>query len=209
MIVKAGPLDVRMQDDDRICAHVRERGGFEPDTLAAWVEMCKPGTEVLDVGAYSGLFSIAAAMVGARPVAIEPMPGLVARIRENAAMNGVNFMTIRAAATDQDGRARLGFNERVHMTAGASLGRKSGGHLDVQTVRLDSLKVENVSAVKIDVERHELAVLAGARRLLAVNKPRLIIEVLDKAARKAVEQALRRYRTIDFLDKRNLIMEPR
>jgi len=208
LTVTAGPVAVALIDDDRICNHVRAKGAFEPDTLAAWAEMCKPGTEVLDVGAYSGLFAIAAAKLWARPIAVEPVPTMVKRIRANAEANGATVTVIQAAASDRDGKAHLGLNEAVHLTAGASLLRKSGG-MQVKTIRLDSLRVSNVSAIKIDVERHELAVLNGAIDMIRRERPRLIIEALDASARAAVKRMLLRlYRQTAFLDGRNMILEP-
>lgn len=207
--VAAGPVTVDLIDDDRICGHVREKGSFEPDTLKVWAEMCKPGSEVLDVGSYSGLFAIAAAKLGARPVAIEPMPVMVERIKANAEMNGVHVHVIAGAANERDGEVRLGFNEGVHLTAGASLSRKSGGAHLVRGLRIDGLKLENLSAVKIDVERQEMNVLRGARHTLARHKPHLIIEALTDAARKAVKERLSAYRAVAFLDGRNLILQPK
>lgn len=199
---------VNLIDDDRICDHVRRKGAFEPDTLKAWAKMCRKGSEVLDVGAYSGLFSIAAAKLGARPVAIEPLPTMVKRIRENAALNGVRVSTLTAAASDQDGEAEITFNPDVYMTAGASFTRKEGSAIKVKTVRLDSLSVMDVSAVKIDVERAEYRVLKAARAMLRKNRPMLLVETLTERARENVETLLSDYRTLDFLDGRNLLMEP-
>lgn len=209
LAINAGSVEVLLMDDDRICGKVREHGSFEPDTLAAWCEMCKPGLEVLDVGSYSGLFAIAAAKLAARPVAIEPLPVMVRRIKDNAELNGVTFPVIEAAASNNTGRARLGVNERVRLTAGASLERKSGLGINVKTVRLDELPVMDVAVIKIDVERHEQSVIRGARNLIRRRRPKLVIETLTKEAREAVKAQLADYREVAFLDGRNLVLEPR
>lgn len=208
--VKVGRVTVVMIDDDRICLSIKSGVPFEPDSLKVWAEMCKPGTEVLDVGAYSGLFSIAAAKLGARPVAIEPLPQMVDRLIENAVANEVKIMLIRGAASDVDEKSqRIGFNERVFLTSGASLSRKGGAGINVHVIRIDSLNMENVSAIKIDVERHEVNVLQGAMKLINKCLPKLMIETLDADARKAVEGLLPMYRTVAFLDHRNLILDPK
>lgn len=206
--VKAGSVDVELIDDDRIAAHVVKNGSFEPDSLAAWVAMCDPGSEVLDVGAYSGLFAIAAAKRGARPIAIEPMPANVERIKANAGLNGVKFSVLQAAATDSKGTATLGFNPAVYMTAGASLNRTSGAGIKVRTLRIDDLKFERLAAIKIDVEHHELYVLRGAEETLRKFRPRLIVEALDNSAKQAVTAMLKGYRNAGVRDVRNLILEP-
>lgn len=207
--IPVGPVTVDLIDDDRICQHVKREGSFEPKTLAAWARMVRPGSEVIDVGAYSGLFAIAAAKLWARVVAIEPLPAMADRLRENARLNGVKLTVIQAAASDTDGRALLGFTD-VYLTSGASLARKSGNKLKVRTVALDSLRVSDVSAIKIDVEREELRVLAGAKRLLARERPSMVIEVLSDYARDCVKAAvLQTHRATAVLDRRNLILEPR
>lgn len=206
--IKVGPVTVKLLEDDRICQHIKSGKTFEPHTLAAWADMCIPGTEVIDVGAYSGLFSIAAAKIGAIPTAIEALPQMQEQLAKNMKLNEVSFNVIKAAASDKDGTARLGYNERVHLTAGASLLRKSGpGHI-VNLVRLDDIDVKNVSAIKIDVERLEANVLRGAKTLLALWKPMLIVEFLDESAKDLISLTIPDYDIVSVLDVRNLIMVP-
>lgn len=207
--IQVGPVAVRLIADDRICKSIQSGKPFEPDSLAAWAEMCKPSSEVLDVGAYSGLFAIAAAKLGCRPVAIEPLPQMADRLIENARLNEVKVMLLRAAASDSIKMRRIGFNERVWLTSGASLTRKAGAGLLVKVIRVDGLDMENVSAIKIDVEGHEGPVLKGAIELIGRCRPKLLVEVLSAAARKAVEKLLPGYRTVGLLDTRNLLLEPR
>lgn len=206
--IKVGPVSVDLLADCRICKHIISGKTFEPASLDAWADMVKPGTDVVDVGAYSGLFSIAAAKLGARPVAIEPQPVMVERIAANARINGVEFQTINAAVSTTEGEARLGVNDAVHLTSGASLLRKSGHGLTVRTICLDNLDLANVSAIKIDVERAELLALGGAMRLIEKHRPTMLIEALDSAAMAAIEKALPSYRMVSFLDDRNMMMVP-
>lgn len=209
--VKVGNLTVDLLDDDRIVKGIQTKKEFEPHTLALWAEICEPGVQVLDVGAYSGLFSILAAKRGAEPKAIEPMPDLVERIQANSELNGVKFEIIQAAAAEKDGNARLGYNDTVHLTSGASLLRKSRGHIFVRTLRLDGIRgLNKLAAIKIDVERAEMMALKGAMKLIAREKPILIIEVLDNFARALVEQTLSKtHQTKGMYDNRNLVLEPR
>lgn len=208
MRIQVGPVAVDLKDDgDRIVGHLTAGKTFEPNSLAAWAKIVKPGTEVLDIGCYSGLFSIAAALLGARVVAVEPMLPMIERSRENFARNGVEVMLIEAAASDKDGSGEIHYTS-VDFTAGASMARKSGLTQPVKLIRLDSLKVENVSAIKIDVERHEAAVLRGAQALLARWRPMLIVEALDDKLKAAVLEAIPGYRIVETMDTRNLLMEP-
>lgn len=209
MTVKIGRASVDLIDDDRICIGIRTKKPFEPDTLERWAEVCENGGTVLDVGAYSGLFSIAAAKLGAKPIAIEPLPELQERIKKNAKINDVAFEVIAAAAGPQNGTTRIGYNDKVHLTSGASILRKNGASHIVRMVKLDLLRIEDLAAIKIDVERYEIPVLEGALKIIARHKPILFIEVLDEEARHKVEAMLPRYRSLGKFDNRNIILEPR
>lgn len=205
--VAVGRVEVELLADDRICQSVISGKPFEPDTLDAWAQMCRPGTTVIDVGGYSGLFSIAAAKLGASPVAIEPLPVMQDRIAENANINGVEVRVIPGAASDQSGKFRIGYNDKVHLTSGASLLRRSGPGLMVDTFRLDDLDLPGpVAAIKIDVERHELAVIEGAAGIISRDRPDLIVEFLDPEARERLMKALAGYRSFRVMDTRNLIV---
>lgn len=205
--IAVGPVEVELYADDRICQSILTGKPFEPDTLAVWAQMCQAGRIVVDIGAYSGLFSIAAAKLGAVPVAIEPLPFMRERLMANAKLNGVEFRIIPGAASDKTGQARIGYNDKVHLTSGASILRKSGPGFTVDTFRLDDIDFGGpVAAIKIDVERYEKAVLNGAAELIERDRPELVIEVLDQVSRDDVEYMLPKYMVMDFLDKRNLIM---
>lgn len=216
LLVKVHPVDVEIIDDDRVAAAVKRNGQFEPESLAAWGRICEGGKAglVLDVGSYGGLFGIAAKLMGNEVIAIEPKPIMVRRTIANAALNGVKFQVIQAAASDVDGKADLGFDPNLALTSGSSLERKGPAFMKVKTMCLDSLDFTlfgktKVGAMKIDVEGHEAAVLRGAFNMIKSMRPTIIIETLDHADRKVeVQKLLPGYRTVAFFDKRNLLMEP-
>ena len=60
--------------------------------------------------------------------------------------------------------------------------------LEVETRRIDDYDLADVGFIKIDVEGHELAVLAGAAATLARHKPNLLIECNDEHQPDAVER---------------------
>lgn len=207
-LIPVGSAAVRLiSDGDRIVASLKDRGPFEPNTLARWAELCRAGETVVDVGAYTGLFTISARLLGARCIAFEPMPANRARLKANAELNRVSDKVNSEAVSDTVGRAELTYNP-IPYTSGASLARRKGVHLDVAVLTIDSLRLQQVSAIKIDVERAEPLVLAGARETLARCRPTLIVEVLGEDEGQAVLASIDGYRHVDTLDVRNWIMEP-
>lgn len=216
MTVSVGATQVSLLDDDRICQHLAAGRDFEPVTREAWYRALRTVPVlgwVIDVGAYSGLFSIAAAKMGHHAVAVEPLIELQERIRQNALLNHVsNYVTIiPAAATHFTGEIGIGVNDKVHLTSGASVLRKSNQRV-VPAWRLDDFEPGElpVVAIKIDVERHECAVLEGGRQLIMKHRPTLIVEALNDEARAAVTLALLpNYRLDQRMDDRNMLMVPR
>jgi FkbM family methyltransferase len=211
-----------LDDGDRICLGVVAKGKpFEPRTLEVFGELCAKASYgfVLDVGAYTGLFSIAAAKMGCRVIGFEPLAQNFERAIANAKRNdalrpGVNF--VNAACGDFDGEGSIAFNQRVPLTSGASL--KSQGL--VKTKRYEAIPTRvltldgwnwgetPVAVIKIDVERAEPDVLRGARDLLARCKPALIVEVLGDDEKAAVLAAAPGYRVAERMDGRNLLLLP-
>lgn len=203
-----------IEDDDRICAHLRKSGVFEPDSLRTWHDLCKnqAGAQVLDVGGYSGLYTIVAASLGCHVTVVEPMPEQFRRIIENVALNGLSHRVrfINAAASSREGQSVIRYNPKVKMTSGASMGRKSGAEVPVRLCTVDSIMAgSKVAAAKIDVERHETSVLIGSLETLARCRPTLIVEALEPELRVSVEQTVASYRVDRVLDTRNLLMVPR
>ena len=87
-------------------------GTHEPDLQKGLPKFIKPGMTVFDVGANIGFFALAAAnLVGenGKVVAFEPNPSVVARLKENVALNGLadRVKIEQSAAGDFDGTAEF------------------------------------------------------------------------------------------------------
>lgn len=214
MKFQVGSVSVDMiEEDDRVCAHINAGKTFEPRSLEIWASLCASrGNTVIDVGAYTGLFSISAALHSCRVVAFEPMPKNADRLRENVKANGnaAKFIDlIEGAASDKVGSVQIGYSPNVKgLTSGASLLRKSGSKLTIPALTIDILDLRNVTAIKIDVERNEPAVLRGARKTIHRCKPAILVEVLDDVCKAGVRAALPDYRVEEEIDVRNWFMLP-
>lgn len=213
MKFKVGPASVELiADRCRCCAHERN-GGFERTSLAVWAEWCLKGGTVIDVGGYTGLYSIAAAKLGCSVVAFEPNPDCAERFNENAKRNRVRgaIRITEAAASDRNSQGFLVYNKAMYdLTSGGSLHGEKGYKLSVALMKIDLLRLEGVTAIKIDAERHEPQVLAGARETIARNRPHLLVEVLDGSVGRAVMgfAAEMNYELASVVDDRNWILSP-
>ena len=143
-----------------------------------------PGDWVIDVGANAGFFSrrfARWATDGGRVIAIEPAPDNIARLHANLARwrLGGRVDVVAAAATDTDGETTLALdpgNPADH--------RLSDKGETVKAVTLDQLVAgygdPRIGLVKIDVQGAEPLVLAGAKALIARDRPILVIEVSEQ-----------------------------
>lgn len=200
-----------VETHDRTVLHM-QRGGYEGDSLTVWARLQQPNAVALDVGAYTGIYSIIAAMRGAKAIAVEPMPAQQWRISVNAARNKVKVELLPVAASDYEGTATLNYNPKVPLTTGASLEDGIHNHtagIVVRCITIDSLGLENVGAIKIDVERHEPCVIRGAMKTIERYRPPMLVETLDGDMRKKVLELLPSYEAASILDGRNTLFTPK
>lgn len=97
-------------------------------------------------------------------------------------------MTVHAMAlSDHEGVGRFAvpmyrgeaMTTRASLEAGANKGFEEVVH-EVELARLDSLGLEGLDVIKIDVEGHEASVIEGAQRTLARERPTLIVEIEER-----------------------------
>jgi FkbM family methyltransferase len=134
---------------------------------------------LLDVGASHGVFSLAFThgRPGATALAIEPSPIAFEILAENLRRNHrETIVALPVAVGDRAGE--LAVRQAWHHLEAVAEGEPAS--LSVRVERLDALCAARgfrPDLVKVDVEGFELAVLSGARRLLAEAKPPLFLEV--------------------------------
>lgn len=140
-------------------------------------ELVRPKMTVWDIGANVGLFSFAAAALGARVIAVEPDVWLASLIHRSGLLNKLDVGVLAAAVSDQPGIYRLHTPDEGR--ASNSL-QQSGTGRNVVTVTLDSLldSFPAPQVLKIDVEGMELPVLRGASKVLQ-SRPQIFCEVTD------------------------------
>jgi FkbM family methyltransferase len=178
-------------NDDVVAWEYFWRGpdGYEADSLTLWAGWCRSPGVVLDIGGYSGVMAIIAARANpANTVHLfEPMARTVERASINIKLNRLQGqVTLHAcAASDSAGAVQINtYRDADFPGTGNSIYAKPGkdviDRVDVRSARVDDVLPEIVpTAIKIDVEGHELACLHGMAATIARARPRIIIEVWD------------------------------
>jgi FkbM family methyltransferase len=140
--------------------------------------LVRPGDVVFDVGANVGYYTLLGSVLAGpegKVFAFEPLPRNVSIVRRHVEINKLTNVTIfNGAVCDRDGAAKFdagAIPEMAHLS--------DEGGIDVQTFKLDSLLAEGrVSApavIKVDVEGAEVDVLNGARRLIELHHPTIMV----------------------------------
>ena len=152
-------------------------GKVDPFLLSMVSELVKPKMTVWDIGTNVGLFSFAAASLGATVLACEADTWLANLIHRSVLIEQLASDVLPAAVSDRPGISQLHLSEEGKSSNSL---RGMGPAQPVIAVTLDSLldHFSTPQVLKIDVEGMEYAVLAGVRKVLQA-RPVVFCEVND------------------------------
>ncbi len=171
-------------------------GTWEATTVPVFYELARSARTFLDIGAYSGIYTLLACAANEQlqAIAFEPNPHAQQLIVRNIEANlfGDRVTVERAAAGGRNGPTTLRIP--ADETAASVFG-DSGSPVTVSVVRVDDVvPVDSaVDLVKIDVEGAEIDVLAGMRRILASDRPSIVVECLDSQLFAGVRRLLEQH----------------
>lgn len=163
----------------------------------------KPGSTVVDIGANIGLHTLRSALLTGQTgkiIAIEPSTWAIKKLQRNLELNPElsKIIEIRHIALGEnvEKAISLGFQSSYRLN-----GKNEIYSEVVDVLTLDSIaeqdSLQSVDFIKIDVDGHELHILRGAKNMLSISKPVLVVEFtpsystsyLDELT--AIEQHLR------------------
>jgi FkbM family methyltransferase len=162
--------------------------------------LCDRAKASIDIGASTGSYTVHLLKRSAKCYAFEPRPDAAAYLtRRLTARPNARLRVETVALSDRAGEAQLRVvttdTGRSTLEAANPLERAGPVELArVPTRRLDDYAgtIGPVACIKIDVEGHEDAVLRGAERILARDRPSLIVEIEERHKRGSI-RAITRY----------------
>ena len=160
--------------------------------------LCDRNRPGIDVGAKVGMYTYRIRAHSSEVIAFEPIPMFNRILR--TVFEGKRGRVEPYAVSDQRGTAKLRLPYGHDGTP--KFGRSTidpsnrfdpeviarNEEIEVETRRIDDYNFRDVGFIKIDVEGHELAVLAGAKATLARHTPNLVIECNDEHQPDAVKR---------------------
>jgi len=159
---------------------------WEASTQPVLFDLARTAKTFVDVGAYSGIYTLLACMANPKlhVVAFEPNPVKLPQLRANIAANGLQDRVVimgKALAT-ANGTATLSIPSD-DSTASLMHGKPGDRIVDVDVTTGDqALAGLSVDLIKIDVEGLEAEVLLGMKEILHSRHPVIIAECLDEEA---------------------------
>jgi FkbM family methyltransferase len=197
-------------------------GWYEGASMRAWCVLARKANVIFDVGAYRGVYALAAKVSNPRALvyAFEPAPELYRKLTANVTLNGLDIRCVPAAAWREDGEESFFNRSDADSSIGSLLpGALAAAH-DLTTTRVRTVSLEHfigsedlpgVDLIKLDVEGAETDVLAGLGAALRTSLPSLVVEVLtdDAAGKLGAAVAGLPYAWFDIGDSRVPVAIPR
>jgi FkbM family methyltransferase len=187
-IVQVGGLELEVDPRTEIGYVLWRDHGFEArerDVAAALFASRGAERAIIDVGAHVGVHGLAWAKMFAKApvVAIEPAPKTVAQLARNVKRNGLHdrVRVLECALGAHTGEGALQIATDDAYSGLFDTGRKPIQEVVPVRIRtLDEVAAElavPLGLVKIDVEGHERAVIAGGRATIERDHPVLFVEI--------------------------------
>ena len=160
---------------------VRDKKGFEYETLKKFTEQVRPNDTILDIGANIGLFSILGSkLVGTqgKVISFEPSRNTFEACKQNLALNGCSNVKIEQLALgDTEGSIFMGKADNDALNF-VDPNNANGEEVPLKTLDnyLKINGIQKVDFIKIDIEGAEFLCFKGATELLKTHKPKIIME---------------------------------
>lgn len=133
----------------------------------------------LDIGARNGLYATFFAEHSKNVICFEAVQELCGAALKTVCEDYDNVECRNVAVSDHGGTIDFYVDDkRLSMSSVYDL--VNGIKRKVISITIDSLELDDVGFMKIDVEGHELAVLRGAAETIRRNSPSLMIEIYPK-----------------------------
>ena len=190
-----------MGSDDGVAMRWLWNHAYESMSLAMWSMMAREADVIFDIGAHTGVYSLAAriANTNSTVISFEPYSLNFTRLMVNLQANGLNLENIfNVAVSDEEDVLPFSIktSQGYHSTGGKIVTCSDNATIGVQAIALDTLYRQYqipINLIKIDVEGHEANVLRSMTNVLNDCSPDIFIEAIDLTAANECTEILKRH----------------
>lgn len=168
--------------EESVCSHLIAHGDWEPWISEVVLKLVNEGDNVVEVGGHVGFYTLGlAARVGATGsvLTFEANPRLAALAQRSVRFNGFGprVRIEQKIASNQKGTMKFMVSRQFaggsHLYLRDGMLSKDAEVIEVESVRLDDLKLPKIDLLRIDAEGSEVLILEGASKLL--DNPDMIV----------------------------------
>lgn len=171
--------DYWVPDHETLQVDALAKGGWQLDHLETALEHVTDWSCAVDGGAHIGSWSLAMAKQFERVIAFEPAPDTYQALEANT-LSVRNIIRNGFALGADFGTTGMAEDQRY--SGGNTGGRYVTGEGNIQVAPLDSLGLETLGFLKLDIEGYEVFALRGALDTLLRCRPVVLIEVKPRMA---------------------------
>jgi FkbM family methyltransferase len=188
--VKINGFNMYIDRTDETLSRALMSGSYEPNETRVMMGIVTSGMTVVDIGANIGYYTLLFARAvgeGGLVYAFEPAPETFALLRRNLHVNKLDRIVElhEEALSDNEGGGELFINE---YNKGNNRLYDSGGmrSAPIRLKRLDDVVPisKHVDFIKMDIEGAEVLALRGMHKLLARDKPTIVMEYWPRRFKK-------------------------
>jgi FkbM family methyltransferase len=163
--------------------------------------LVNPKRIAVDIGAHTGLYSVALQKLAKKVVALEPIPELASELTR--LIPGAEV--INAVASDSSGEVILRVPSGMPGLSTVS-DRKFRPEYDIKEIKVKAITIDglfenrsdDIGFIKIDVEGHEVQVLKGAKSVISRHRPVILIEAEERHSAGTVAEVFLFFQELNY-----------
>jgi FkbM family methyltransferase len=150
---------------------------------------------VIDGGAHIGAHTVKLSRLAKYVHAFEPLTPTFDLLDKNLGINGCrNVTAYRQALSNSVGNSSYGWIENGNLGgAGLSQSLEEGSEFYVDTVTIDSLGLDQLDFIKLDIEGYEQQAIEGGMKTISKFLPMIALECWDEYPNSSLERAKMEY----------------
>ena len=187
MDIAGKQFDYYILEDCQISKSIKENAVWEPHLHAVFEKFVNKDSVVIECGCHIGTHTLLLASLSRKLYGFEPMPKTYEVLCKNIAINKIdNAILYKKGVANKEGKTKYSWIPNNN-PGGSGLDNNPMGvpcgiactneHIEVELTTIDSLQLDKLDFMKIDVEGYEPLVIEGGMHTIQRCKPTIVMEI--------------------------------